>query len=203
MKYDYISRLEKGLKGKNFIIYAKETFQGRFPEEINVDVFIKLNKNEEELLKLKYFAGRKPFLRKWIELFNINKIFYNSEFENLFLKFISEEIKEGEKIFIEYVNDTETYNFLFRGYPVYVSRLGYKLLNLGFTWFKDFYVPEGFWEGSPKIIAEKAINEKRKIEHISYIKKEILNFLEKYKNSKDELLLKGIKRAEEFLSYFD
>jgi len=203
VKSEYILRLKKGLGGKNFTIYARRVLQGRFPEEFNIDIFLKSDEKEEKLLSLKYFSGRKPYFKKWIEIFNINKIFYDSEIEDIFLKFISEEIREGEKIFIEYVNDEETYNFLFKGYPLYISRLGFKLLKFGFTWFKDFYVPEGFWEGSPKIIAEKAVNEKRKIEHISYIKKEVLRFLEKYRISEDRLILNGIKRAEEFLNKFD
>ncbi len=193
-----IEDLKKGLKFKDFYIFADRISSGRFPEEYNIDVFLRKDKKVFFILSLKYFEGRKPFYRKWIEIFNISESFFNSEIEDFFLEFISRDIKGGEKIYIEYIRDKETYDFLFKGNPVYLSRIGFKLLKLSFTWMKDFYFPEGFWEGFPKILAEKALNDKRKIEHLMEIKKEVEKFYTENKNSKDKLILEGIRRSEEF-----
>ncbi len=198
---DFVKRLKEGFKYRNFFIYAKKISKGRFHEELNMDVYFKTEDKEDFLLNIKYFSGRGPYLRKWMEIFNVKKNFYDSEMEDLLLNFISQEIKEGEKIFIEYINDEETYKFLFRGNPIYISRLGYKLFNLGFTWLKDFYFPEGLKEGLPKILAEKAINEEKRKEHLENIKKELSFFLEKQKDRKEEIILKAIKRAEKILNF--
>ncbi len=197
-----IEDLKKGIKFKDFCIFAGRISRGRFPEEYNMDLFLRKDKREIFILNLKYFEGRKPFYRKWLEIFNVGENFFDSEIEDFFLEFISKDIKGGEKIYFEYIKDKETYDFLFRGNPLYLSRLGFKLLKLNFTWMKDFYFPEGFWEGSPKILAEKPVDEKSKKEHLNRIKKEIEKFFEEKKNSNDPLILKGLKRREEFFNFF-
>lgn len=196
-----IEDLKTGIKFKNFYIFAGKISQGRFPEEYNIDVFIRKDRKDFFILNLKYFKGRKPFYRKWAEIFNISENFFDSEIEDFFLEFISRDIKGGEKVYFEYIRDKETYDFLFRGNPVYLSRLGFKLLKLGFTWVKDFYFPEGFWEGFPKILAEKPLDEKSKSKHLNKIKEEIEKFYEEKKNSNDLLIMKGLKRREDFFNF--
>ncbi|MHA1209321.1 MAG: DUF1122 family protein [Candidatus Freyarchaeota archaeon] len=48
--------------------------------------------------------------------------------------------------------------------------LGYKLFQLGFTWFKDWYFAEGFWEGGVKLQGEKTNeqNRNRQLEKIQW-----------------------------------
>lgn len=58
-------------------------------------------------------------------------------------------------MFVEYEWDHVTIRELEFGIPPALSRLGYKLLVRGFTWFKDWYYPEGFMEGGRKLQAEK------------------------------------------------
>ncbi|MEN3045798.1 MAG: DUF1122 family protein [Candidatus Hydrothermales bacterium] len=193
--------LSHGLTYKNYIIKAERIYKGRFKEEFNFDVYLIENSKRSFLLSIKYFEGRKPYYRKWIEVFNISEKFFDSEYEDFFLKFISNEIGEGERILIEYINDYETYYFLFKGYPVSISRLGFKFLKLSFTFLKDFYVPEGHWEGSPKIIAEKAIDEKQKKIALDEIKREIEEFYFRYKDSENKLIKNAILRIKQLKEY--
>lgn len=62
--------------------------------------------------------------------------------------------------------------------PPPVSRLGYKLFKLGFTWFKDWYFAEGFWEGRQKLQGEKP-NDESRIRQFKQIYIEVEAFLEK------------------------
>ncbi|MEN3043785.1 MAG: DUF1122 family protein [Candidatus Hydrothermales bacterium] len=194
-------KLTEGFNFKEYLIKAEKINKGRFKEEINFEIYLIKGIKKSFLLNIKYFEGRKPYYRKWIEIFNIRKEFFNSEYEEFFLSSVSDEIKEGEKILIEYVNDEETYQFLFKGYPVSISRLGFKLLKLSFTFLKNFYVPEGYWEGSQKIIAEKAINETQKEVRLNEIKKEIEDFYLKYKNSEEKLIKNAILRIKQLKDY--
>lgn len=57
--------------------------------------------------------------------------------------------------------------------------MGFLLLKAGFVWFKDWYFPEGFYEGSPKIEAEKALNDEHWLKSLRTIKEEVEKWVEK------------------------
>jgi hypothetical protein len=126
-------------------------------------------------------------------------IYFDSNLENTILSFFSQLLEHGESIYVEYYNDTETKKQLEANIPPTISRLGYKLFTLGFTWFKDWYFPEGFMEGNMKLQGEKPLNNTLKIEQLRKIHKEIKTFLI---NTKDNewYIIKAKERAKILIS---
>ncbi len=211
MLEEAIKKIIKGIKINNFIIYAKRISKGRFLEEENLDIYIKREKLEKHLLYIKIFHGRKPYYKPWIEFFGINtKIdlggriinYFDSIFEYKLLSFFSKFLNKGGKIFIEYYGDEETRKQLEAGIPPSITRLGYKLFKLGFTWFKDWYFPEGFMEGEQKLQAEKPMNDEEKNRQIEQIKDEVEKFLEKIRklNKHESYMIKSIERARSIIN---
>jgi hypothetical protein len=211
MLEEAIKKIIKGITINDFIIYAKRISKGRFLEEENLDICIKREKLEKHLLYIKIFHGRKPYYKPWIEFFGINTQinlggriinYFGSIFEYKLLSLFSKFLNKGEKIFIEYYGDEETRKQLEAGFPPAITRLGYKLFKLGFTWFKDWYFPEGFMEGEQKLQAEKPINDEEKNRQIEQIKDEVKKFLEKTRNlnKHESYIIKSIERAKSILN---
>jgi len=199
----------KGLQVNDYTLYAKSVLKGRFREEVNVDIWIKKGDNETNLMFLKVFYGRPPYYKPWVEFFNIkehvkigNKTidYFGSAFEDGLLQFFAQYIGPGENIFVEYDNDRETKKQLEVGFPSPVTRLGYKLFNLGFTWFKDWYFPEGFMEGDQKLQGEKPLNEESKAHHLEEISSHVKNFLERTTEGSADWYMNGaLQRAKRIL----
>lgn len=165
--------------------------KGRFPEEKNIEIYLSFRDIWKRLLVIKIFYGRPPYYRRWIELFLINKeinfngndfIFINSIYEEKLIECLSMFLKGGESLFIDYMYDDETRKALELGVLPPLTRLGYILLQKGFTWFKDWYYPEGFMEGNPKLQAEKPIDEDSKRKHIDEFCKEVRENICRVKN---------------------
>ena len=188
---------------------------GRFPEEKNIEFYIGYRGTWYRLLVIKIFEGRPPFYRKWVEVFSITStisfndkvfVFYKTDIEKNLIKCLSNLIGAGERLFIEYVYDRETWKTLELGVPPHLTRLGFILLENGFTWFKDWYYPEGFMEGNPKLQAEKPINGEVKQKHLENLCRETTLFIDKVKifienNIHKEMFENIYKRIEKILNY--
>ena len=166
--------------------------KGRFPEEVNYEVYVGRGEAWVRLLAVKVFNGRPPFYRRWVELFHIlpevsfeglKYVFLNSPQERELVECLSSQLSGGEKIFIEYIYDGETYKALEAGIPTPLTRLGYMLLENGFAWFKNWYFAEGFMEGSPKIQGEKPLDENHRMRLLQEICGEVEDFLKTVGNS--------------------
>lgn len=157
-----VSKLRKGVRISGYTIFLKKSSKGRFDAEQNLEVSIKKGKKEEHLFFAKVFHGRKPHYGQWVELFGINTDlnagkrlrYHDSKIEEGTLKLFADSMKEGQ-MFVEYNDDPETKWQVQHGIPATTSRLGHILFGLGFTWFKDWYYPEGFMEGGMKLHGEK------------------------------------------------
>ncbi|MEM1683890.1 MAG: DUF1122 family protein [Ignisphaera sp.] len=186
---------------------------GRFLEEKNIEIYITYRGTKKRLLVMKMFTGRPPHYRKWIEVFMINKelIFNNkifkfidSIYEDNLIECLSNILQGGERLFIEYVYDYETRKALEIGVPPPLTRLGYILFKNGFTWFKDWYFPEGFMEGNPKLQAEKPIDENIRRKHIDEICREVRENIDRIKALRNLgeytwIMDNVLKRAEHIL----
>lgn len=190
-------------------MHAKKFGRGRFKEETNLNVYLKRDTQEKQLLNIKIYYGLKPYYRPWVEFSNITNIiklgktikYFDSIIEDNLLKLFSNYLRSGEKIYVEYNNDIETSFGLTYDFPPPITRLGYKLFNLGFTWFKDWYFPEGGYEGGQKLQGEKPLNEKSKYKHLKNISFDVqtfLNEIEKYNKNK-EYVIRAKKRGENIL----
>lgn len=165
--------------------------------------------NDDELFYLDVFHGRPPHYRPWAEVYSVrkkvkigsNKIeFKDSVFEDAVLEALGAATEPGDRIFIEYLYDDETMRALELGVPPVATRLGYKLYLQGFRWFKDWYFPEGFMEGGPKLQAEKPLDKTHELRLISEICGELKRFVLEYGYAGEGLFASALERARSILS---
>ncbi len=209
MRVDPLKALiRNGIRVSSYTVRAARVRQGRFAEEINADVVIEKGACREDLLHMKIFTGRPPYYRPWIEVFGIAPEpricgktikYFDSPVEDVVLKTVADALEGGERLFVEYYRDVETMKALELGVPPPATRLGHKLFVLGFTWFKDWYFPEGFMEGGPKLQAEKALNEYQRNEALRKILGELEAFVESNQRSANEYVLRSVERARQII----
>ena len=208
MLEEAVKKMLDGISVDSFKIYAKKISKGRSEREVNLEIYLQKDKEEGSLLYIKAFNGLRPHYKPWVELFNINNHltlkgevveYFDSILEDNLLNFFSGIIVPGGKIYVEYYQDKETLYGLSRGFPPVVSRLGYKLFALGFTWFKDWYFPEGWMEGGAKLQGEKPLDGEAKNRHIRNIHDEIPLFLGKDQADNKTYVTRAVKRAREIL----
>ena len=192
-----IRLFKQGFRIGEYNVFGVELKHRRFVEERNLRVYIEFNNERRKIFDMTVFLGRKPYYRPWIEIHNINneiklsgreETFHESEIEGTILEKIAELIGGDTSLFIEYTEDKETSKELFQGVPVYATRLGFKLFKLGFTWMKNWYYPEGGYEGGMKIQAEKPINDNQKKRNLRDIEKDIKSYLEQNKKVDKKVL---------------
>ncbi len=148
---ELIDDFKKGIRTEEGILKLNSISKGRFLEEINAVLFVG-NKN---LLTAKIFKGRGLYYKPWVELFSIERDFFNSSFELSLYKTIYKHLPKGGRLFVEYWKDKETLLFLSKGGEPEDSRLGKLLKIAGFTSLRDWYIPEGLKEGYYKLQGEK------------------------------------------------
>jgi hypothetical protein len=174
-----LKALREGLSAGDFIILCTQPKRGRFEQEINLELFAEREGKRKHLLYAKIFKGR-DYYRDWVELFGISgevfsSPYFGSELESTVLDFFSE---LTGRLFVEYYEDMETVKELSAGVPPALSRLGFELAKRGFTWFKDWYFPEGLMEGGHKLQAEKPSDPDRMKKHLKALEEEVSLFLQ-------------------------
>lgn len=177
-----------------------------------MDIYIKKDKNEAFILNAKIFNGRKPYYLPWVELFNIEnqlnidgdtQYYFNSPYEKQLIKLFSNFLDPAGRIFVEYYTDPETLYGLESGFPPAITRLGYIMFENDFTWFKDWYFPEGFMEGGQKLQGEKTHDNKSKKRQITERINEIESFLEKNDQKNEYYEKMAVERANKILKKFN
>jgi hypothetical protein len=180
-----VESLRTGIHVDGHTIYTYKTYKGRFREEQDIEIHVRNNSAEAHMLYAKVFHGRPPEYSPWVELFEINErlrlggrttSYFDSPFEDSILKLFADNLAAGAKMFVEYYNDDETRAQLEAGMPVVICRLGHKMFKLGFTWFKDWYFPEGYMEGNQKLQGEKPLNSNVRKRHALSISRELALF---------------------------
>ncbi|MEM3588064.1 MAG: DUF1122 family protein [Candidatus Jordarchaeaceae archaeon] len=213
MLRDAVNQVIKGVLVDDYTIYAKGISRGRFREEINMSLYVRQGEFENYVMDIKVFYGRPPYYSPWVEFFNISNVlkfdnqiteYFDSVIEDKLLSIFSQPLKERESIFVEYYEDEETRRQLGAGLPPPISRLGYKLFKLGFTWFKDWYFAEGFWEGGQKLQGEKpnAESANRQLREIYGEVKTFIDTIQKMKEN-DWYVVRATVRAKNILSQFN
>ena len=134
----------------NYEIEFRLLGRGRFREEFNYEVLI----DGKRLCNMKVFHGR-GFYRPWIELYLFTDLWgllkRDKYLSFRFFKIFYCLLGDGNSLFIEYYHDRDIVKHLDGGGNVEDSWLGKILKSVGFTRFKDWYIPEGFMEGGQKI----------------------------------------------------
>ena len=207
---DVVRKVSEGIDVDGIRICVKNVSRRGLKGVLTFDVYRQDELGEEHLLCIAAFTGRKPHYRPWIEIFCIQngfgsgKNYYSSAVEDAVLRLFSSSLGPGGKVYIEYYNDSETSCGLAAGFPPQVTRQGYKLFALGFTWFKDWYFSEGGHEGGQKLQGEMPLDEDARIKHMKSIKREVEAFLERSSDwqvggDMKEYLLRARERAKGLL----
>jgi hypothetical protein len=143
--------------------------------------------DDVKLMDVHQASGRSQVFN-YIELHNISgqievagqiHKYHDSAIEDAILGFFSGLLGRADLIHVEYEQDKVTYRELQTGVPPVLSRLGFKLFNLGFTWFKDFYIAEGWLEGPVKLTAEKPLDREMVNRNLSSMKREVEGYIAK------------------------
>ena len=153
--------------------------RGRLRGEYNGDATVCLGGRCGWAFSVKAFTGWGPY-RGWAEVHTVVRPeLYAGPVEDHVLGVLSGWLGPGEKLYVEYVWDPLTTWELDRGVPVQASRIGYKLLAHGFVWQKNWYYPEGFMEGAPKIEGEKPLSRRHMLGQL----RSLLSELESYNDN--------------------
>lgn len=202
-----LTQIRNGLTLAAYRLSVKQVTQGRFKEEEDLDMYVSNDGHETHLLYAKVFTGRRPHYRPWIELFGINKSitlgddtvqYLGSKLEHAVLSAFAATLTAGENMFVDYQRDNETKKQLADGFPVVTSRLGTILFELGFTWFKDWYFPEGYMEGDQKLQAEKPLDGDSRNRYLKEICASVESFLDSARNHAhgDTYYVRAVQRAQ-------
>jgi len=145
--------------------------------------------------KCNYFSGR-GYYTPWLEI-DYYPILRNENLEENFFKVIYNFLSPGGKLFVTYIRDNETREMLYKGTHPVETPLGLSLLLAGFTWFKDWYFPEGGNEGFPKLQSNKPLNGYEGVRQLEVIREEIKNvniikrideLIDNYRKSRDRTI---------------
>ncbi len=170
-----------------------------------------MGKEQDQVCCAKIFTGRLPYYRPWIELFDIYGYlimggkeveYFDSELEHGVLRFFADMLGPGENFFVEYYRDEETRRQLQTGVPAPATRLGALLYRRGFTWFKDWYYPEGFMEGEQKLQGEKPLDTEGKTRQNARLLRELEGFIDRRDDQQADHLQRAYSRATEIVSKY-
>ena len=209
---DRIARTLYGLREGFSKSWIKVRLLGLEPGRIRglykASVLLEAGGSAARVAMLMVFCGRPPYYRPWVEVFNVNPSvpverggympFTDTSLEDVFIDTVTGLSPPGSSFYIEYYWDDETTRELDMGVPAAASRLGFKLLQRGFTWFKVWYHPEGFLEGGQKLQAEKPVSPEARARHLAWLRRELEEFLRS--SARDPLLYKARLRARRALS---
>jgi len=158
---------------------------GRFPEEERLTLYLTMHDSAIRVLTAIVYHGWKTYA-PWAELTRITPElhvgdrhvgYYGSSIEDRLLTLFADAVEPPGHLFVSYETDTETARALTSGVPAPASRLGFELFRRGFTWYKDWYHPEGWREGGQKLQAEKPLDEEHRRRHHRDIRQNLEAFL--------------------------
>lgn len=210
-----LNALEQGINCDKVVIKRSKLISGRSSDEKRTTVFVRRDNTNLNVMDVTFFSGIKPWYHPWIEIGypydflkkDDDQIFsyFDSSVEKTLLQLFCKNLPPAGKIFVSYEPDDETRKALMMNVPMALSRLGFLLYQNGCTWFKDWYFPEGGFEGGQKLQGEKPLTATDRKRHLTNLKDETSTFLlEKKKQStlhpfeqktcrRASILLKGLK----------
>ncbi|MCE4603997.1 MAG: DUF1122 family protein [Aeropyrum sp.] len=207
MVESFVGGLHVDLDGEDVII-AGSPRRGRFAGEIYVRLDVRSSHGHiQHLADVLLFCGR-GFYRPWVEIYNVSNVvgldgrsleLAGSRLEASILDLASSSLGPGHSLYVEYIWDQTTLREVSLGVPAPATRLGFELWRRGFMWFKVWYYPEGFMEGSEKIQAEKPVDENHARRLMVEIANELKSFISRWKGAV-EVAGGALDRARAILS---
>jgi len=165
-----------------------DVWRGRFKEEVNFDVKLVMDDVDSRRVFCvgKYFSGRPPYFFPWVEISYRDKVEFPGDLEfrvdidflAWFFGLFSRILPSGGRLMVVYQNHPLTRRGLEMGFPPPAVPIGYAMLCAGFTWFKDWYITEGLWEGEVRLQGDKALNDDVLRMHLRKLRSELVGFLE-------------------------
>lgn len=212
-KNEIFSFLE-GKRLDGYVLCIKNLSPGRFPEETNFEIFLQVQDemlSDRSVVQAKYFSGRGKFYRPWLEIYYENHITFNSsktidlsenKLDEMVFTYLSKLLPPGSHLMVVYSNNPETREGLDRGVPAPATPLGFLLWKAGYTWFKNWYFSEGFWEGDIKLQGNKPLNAAHRKKNLLETRKELIQFL-KDEQRVEKIFLEARKRTVALLELIE
>ena len=119
-----------------------------------------------------FFSGRPPFYPKWLEVV-YDPWPRNEGLEVGLFRWVAGLLGPGGRLFVVYLKDEGTRKLLTYGANPAETPLGLSLLRAGFTWFKDWYFPEGGAEGGMKLQANLPLNDEDAVRQLRNLLSEV------------------------------
>jgi hypothetical protein len=115
-----IKELKRGVGVGGATLFASGLSRGRFREETNLVVSLRLEGSSSRLLFLKVFHGRGAQYKPWVEVFGVKPIvvvggrslaYYGSEVEKTLYSLIAKNTPPGGSLYVEYYDATTGYTY--------------------------------------------------------------------------------------------
>ncbi|MEE9594121.1 MAG: DUF1122 family protein [Candidatus Hydrothermarchaeales archaeon] len=165
-------------------------------------------KTSAPIIEGRYFEGRGKWIRPWLEVeyrstadFDGFDVELSMGSEIRLFEALSSILPPGGHIMVKYGEHRDTARALAINVPPPATPLGYLLWQAGFRWFKDWYFPEGWMEGSEKLQGNKPLDEEHAKKRAKEASIELKAFLKGKFNWDDELLARCRKLAGEILNF--
>ncbi len=213
-------RMRQTLEGRaldGLSLLPRDFKPGRTERETYFNVFISRNgqASKEPVLQGLYFMGRGEYIKAWVEFRYEPRYRFpdgkegDLEEEGLtraLFALLGELIPPGGSMMAIYGAEphhiaADTDKGLKRGFPPMITPMGYYLWLNGFRWFKDWYFPEGWLEGSMKLQATRPLDEKVRAAREAGAAEELKSFLAAYEGKEAGALeWEALERARAILS---
>ncbi len=208
-----LDRLQAGLSVDGMTVRAVEVHPGRFREERIVKVAARRGAHDAYVAMLMVYAGRPPLYRPWVEVYaqvpyirwpdGSTTPFLDAPAERVLLTAVGNVLGPGGCVYVDCEADDETRLGMSWGVPEPVTRVGVILWELGFTWFKAWYYPEGLREGGQKLQAEKPVDAEAARRHRARWVREVERFLARAPSLADHSYVRrALERAQRWLATY-
>jgi hypothetical protein len=111
------------------------------------------------ILLLTIFTGRESY-SPWAEIGVLNSSQNIFDVLERIISLVAEILGTYSRIMVTYTWDQETTSLLDRGVHPAATRIGAILVSRGYYVVRNMYFPEGYTEGSPKLVGERYVNNK-------------------------------------------
>ncbi|NIQ04688.1 MAG: DUF1122 domain-containing protein [Candidatus Korarchaeota archaeon] len=184
--------------------------EGRFQQEKHFTLKLAMDEklSKSPVVEGRYFSGT-GYYSPWLEVKYHPVVSFNQtvidlrpqKLDHQLFSYLSQLLPPGSHMMVTYSNHPETHRQLQRGVPPAATYLGFLLWSVGCTWFKDWYFPEGGWEGNVKLQGNKPPTLQAKQKHFRETKKELEEFLTTHENKMN--LKNALERARIVLETID
>lgn len=189
---DVFNYLSSGVTVDNGVVHSLDLVQGRTSAERRTTIVLEKNNVMSKLMDVIFFDGITPWYHPWIEIVypydfksdneEFDLVYFDSDLEKTLIGLFCKSLPSAGKIFVAYEADDETRKGLMMNIPSVITRLGFLLFENGCSWFKDWYFPEGGFEGGQKLQGEKSLSQQQKNRQLDRLHQKVRDFVSSKEN---------------------